>query len=95
MTTLANKATRFRLDLMPETEEDIQYSFRFGRCDNFKRALEFVKRIPLAQRDYDPEDEHRWTVKASPVNLAILCEAFDNFRELYNTAKNQPRLPGM
>jgi len=90
---MPNYAVDFRIDLMPGNGEDIEYSFRFGKCDDFKQALATVKRIPWEERDYDPEDDHRWTVQASEENLAVLCEAFDNFADMYAAAKYQLRLP--
>lgn len=88
-----NLAVDFRLKLDPRTEEDIQYSFRFGKCEDFKSALSKVKEIAFLDRDYDPEDDHLWTVQASEYNLSILCEAFSNFRKMYEVTKGQKRLP--
>lgn len=86
---MPNYAVDFRLDLMLGGGDDISYSFRFGKCNDFKEALAAVKEIPFRERDYDPEDDHRWTVQASKANLEILCRAFDNFADMYATAKYQ------
>lgn len=88
-----NLAVDFRLKLDPRTEEDVEYSFRFGKCQDFKFALSKVKEIAFLDRDYNPEDDHLWTVQASESNLSILCEAFNNFRSMYVATKGQKRLP--
>jgi len=90
---MRNYAVDFRLDLMPTTGEDIEYSFRFGKCDDFRTVLATVKLIRWPDRDYDPEDDHRWTVQASLENYEILCEAFCNFADMYKAAKHQLPLP--
>lgn len=96
---MANYAVDFRLELIPpqgdDVGKDISYGFRFGKCDDFKEALRLVKEVTWAERDYRPGDDHFWSVKASPANFSLLCAAFDNFQSLYDTAKDQRRLPGM
>lgn len=57
------------------------YQFRFGKCDDFATALKWVKKVPKHHRAYEPDNGHRWTVIANDQNLALLCTAFDNFRE--------------
>jgi len=90
---MPNYCVDIRIDMMPGGGEDIEYSFRFGKCDDFKKALATVKRIPFEERDYHPEDDHCWTVRASEGNLAILCQAFDNFADTYAAMKYQLPLP--
>ena len=92
---MANYAVDFALDVMPDTGEDIEVRFRFGKCENFRKTLKWVKRIPYEEREYDPEENHLWRVKASEENLRLLCLAFDNFRDCYDLAKRQMSLPGM
>lgn len=89
---MGNRVKDFRLDRVPDGP-DLQYSFRFGRCQTFNTALAKVKTIPVRERQYAPDDDDRWTIQANERNLQILCEAFENFQACYELAKNQLPLP--
>ena len=64
-------------------------SFRLGECEDFQHVLARLKSIPLAERQYDPEDYHRWTIKRTPENEAVLAETFDNFGQCMTIALSQ------
>lgn len=82
--------------LKKDGQRDVSYSFRFGKCDDFPMAMMWVKKVPWpTERTYEPEENHLWTIVANDHNLSLLCSAFDNFRDMYELAKNQLCLPGM
>jgi len=63
--------------------------FRFGKCESFETALQTIKRIPISEREYNPDLNHLWTVKPSLENEEILRLAFKNFKSCLATARAQ------
>ena len=75
-------------------QEELSWSFRFGKCDGFSQTLEAVKSIPLSERAYQPKQGHLWTVTANPKNAFALRVAFENFDASREIALSQIALPG-
>lgn len=71
------------------------WSFRFGKCEEFKETMMLFKRaIPSDQRKPFPEERWRWEVDQNPANYRIMQALFDNFPQSIQAAVSQMNLWG-
>ena len=76
-----------------EGDEIVAWRFRFGHCEDFNDALtQFKKRIPMIERNPNPDAAWLWEVKATQLNRNALGQIFDNFEECLQIAESQMRL---
>ena len=75
--------------------QEVSWSFRFAKCQDFHNTLAALKLVPHPERDYEPEDRHLWTVLSTGPNAEVMGKAFDNFKSERETALKQLSLPLM
>lgn len=75
--------------LVRDGDRELAWRFRFGQCEDFGGALTLVKTIPFAERKYQPDYEHLWTVTPGQRNGEILTCAFENFASCLEAARCQ------
>lgn len=75
---------------------DDRYLFRFGHGEDLPAKVAAVKRaFAPAERTYDPDKNHLWSVPATPDSERKLAAIFPNAARAFEILHSQMKLPGM